>query len=332
MATIKDVAQRTGLSSATISRVINNQPYVTEETKELVHQAMQELGYTPNISARRLRNQKTDTVAVIIPRLTNPFFLYLFEGMEKVATAKGLRLFIYQTQNNKQRELDFINLLKRKEVDGLILTSYENEWSVLEPLVQQGPVIMCNEYTDHPNIPSVHMDHAAATYDAVTHLIRKGYRKIGYCSYGKTIGIEKERKKGFDQALDEYGLSLNKKHAFIGIEHSIPNGRATLRRIADLPKADRPDAIFTGGDEFAAGMVKEAAKIGWKVPDDLAVVGFDDQPVATLVDPELTTIHQPTEELGKKAMEVLLDVMTHYPSKSQENILLPYELKIRGTT
>ncbi|WP_347880539.1 LacI family DNA-binding transcriptional regulator [Metabacillus flavus] len=158
MATITDVANLAGLSRSTVSRVLNNFPYVSEEKKRLVEEAMKQLNYYPNSSAQTLRSQKTDTIAVFIPMLTNPFFSYLLEGIDTVATENGFRLLVCQTRYDKNTEKQFFNLVMSKQVDGIILTSIENSWDIIQDYTSYGPVVMCNEYDHASKTPNVRLD------------------------------------------------------------------------------------------------------------------------------------------------------------------------------
>lgn len=329
MATISDVAKQTGLSSATVSRVINNYPHVSEEKRRLVHEAMEELGYFPNTSARNLRNRKTNLVAVLIPRLTNPFFTSILDGIEKVAEEIGFQLLICQTKSSKKKELDFLTLLKTKQVDGVIFTSIENDWSEIKPYTDSGPIILCNEYHRDATVPIVRLDQAYGSYLGTRHLIERGYKKIAFC-HGSKSGLSNDRRKGFERALSEAGLPLNQEWVFDNT-YTLEDGKRVLEEIMTL--MERPTAVFTGGDEVASGILKEAKRYGLKVPEDLAILGFDDQPIASLIEPELTTICQPGEEIGARTMSVFINCLNGEIDRKQQSVIeLPISLVKRKTT
>ncbi|MFD0829270.1 LacI family DNA-binding transcriptional regulator [Neobacillus sp. M.A.Huq-85] len=328
MATIADVAKRAGLSRATVSRVLNNHPNVTEDKKRLVREAMEALNYVPNTTAQRLRNQKTDTIAILVPVLTNPFFAYLLEAMDMVATQNHLQLLICQTRYSKQKELDFLELLRTKQVDGLILTSYENEWKKIEPYAELGPMVLCNEYERQTKVPVVRMDQVEASYIGTRHLIEQGHERIA-CTNGDKSNLGKDRQAGYRRALEEYGLPIHQEWVFSNV-YDIEDGKRTLRTIMNMK--DRPTAVFTGSDQVAAGMIMAAKALGKKVPDDIAIIGFDDQPIAHVVEPALTTIRQPIEEMGKTAMDVMIDAIAHKNQDNHLEILLPFDLVIRDST
>jgi LacI family transcriptional regulator len=330
MPTIYDVAKLSGLSKTTVSRVINNHSYVSEEKRALVLQAMKELGYTPNPAARRLRGQMTTTIGVIVPRIVNPFFSYLVDSIEQAAYKNGYQVLIFQSNEDKEKERAFLQLLKTKQVDGVIMTSIENEWEVIEPFTVDGPILLCNEYVDGANVPAIRLNQQKGAYLGVKHLIERGHRKIAYCTGGLFAehGKDKDRNQGFQKALLEAGIQVNPKWIFVN-KHSIEDGKQVMKQIVEMD--DRPTAIFTGSDEIAGGMMMEAKESGFIVPDDLAIMGFDDQPLAQMLDPKLTTIRQPVDEMGKKSVELLIK-MLHNREAEIRSCELPIELVVRKST
>nr|WP_306301383.1 LacI family DNA-binding transcriptional regulator [Thalassobacillus sp. C254] len=211
MATILDVAKLSGLSKTTVSRVINNHPYVSDEKREKVLKAMKELGYIPNPSARRLRGQLTTTIGVIVPRIVNPFFAHLVNSIEQAAYTKGYQVLIGQSYEDKEKELAFLNLLKTKQVDGIIMTSTENDWKIIEPYNEYGPIMLCNDYVNQGTSPMIRLDQSKGAYIGVKHLIERGHHKIAYCTGGlfDEQGKGKDRNQGFQKALNEAGIKIN---------------------------------------------------------------------------------------------------------------------------
>ncbi|WP_368505295.1 LacI family DNA-binding transcriptional regulator [Alkalihalophilus sp. As8PL] len=330
MANISDVAKLSGLSKTTVSRVINNHPYVSDKKRELVQKAMQELGYTPNPSARRLRGQLTTTIGVIVPRIINPFFSYLVNAIEQAAYKKGYQVLICQSYEDKEKELAFLNLLKTKQVDGIIMTSIENDWKVIKAYRDYGAILLCNDYVDQEIVPMIRLDQTKGAYLGIKHLIDRGHKKIAYCTGGlfDEEGKGKDRNQGFQQALSEAGMKINPKWIFIN-KHTIEDGKQVMRQIVEMK--ERPTAIFTGSDEIASGMLIEAKEHRLKIPDDLAIIGFDDQPIAEIVDPKLTTIRQPVDQMGEKSIEVMLEMLDN-PGMEIKNYELPIELVVRQST
>ncbi|WP_419881472.1 LacI family DNA-binding transcriptional regulator [Peribacillus sp. B-H-3] len=328
MTTIADVASLAGLSNATVSRVINNHPNVTEEKKQKVREAMEALNYYPNSSAQRLRNQKTDTIAILIPILTNPFFAYLLEAIDTVATQNNLQLLVCQTRYDKKKELKFLQLLKTKQVDGLILTSIENDWEVIEEYTSCGPMVLCNEYDKRANIPTVRLNQLEAGYLGTKHLLKMGHKKIAITSGGKS-SLARDRDRGIQMALNEYGIHVRQEWRVSNV-FNMEDGCRVFHYLQNLP--DKPTAVFTGSDQVATGMLVEAKKSGISIPKDFAVMGFDDQPISRAMDPELTTIKQPVEEMGRIAMEKIIDAINGKKDYAVQHTLLPFELVVRGST
>ncbi len=329
MATIEDVAKLAGLSRTTVSRVINNHPYVSEQKKQLVLDAMNELGYVPNSSARSLRSQKTEMIAVIIPRVMNPFFGQLVESLEIAASEYHYQLIVCQTLYSAKKELDYLNLLKTKQVDGVILTTLLNDWKQIEPFLEYGPIVLCNEYEERANIPTVHMDQQYGGYVATKHLIDAGHKRIAYCCGNVKSNVTKERENGFKQAHEESGLTVDNRLVFRNV-FTFEDGKKVLNEILQLN--EMPTAIFTGSDEVAAGVIAEAKKFGIDVPNELSVVGFDNQDITELIDPMITTVHQPVKEMAHKAMQVMMDKIKFKNYLEKETYQLPLSLIIRNST
>jgi DNA-binding LacI/PurR family transcriptional regulator len=330
MATISDVAKLSGLSKTTVSRVINNHPYVSDRKRELVHQAMKELGYTPNPAARRLRGQLTTTIGVIVPRIVNPFFAYLVDSIEQAAYKKGHQVLICQSNEDKDKELAFMDLLKTKQVDGIIMTSIENEWEMIRSYKEYGVILLCNDYVNDASVPMIRLDQAKGAYLGIQHLLEKGHHKIAYCTGGlfDEEGKGKDRNHGFQKAMNHAGVKVNPKWIFVD-QHTIEDGRSVLKQILEMK--DRPTAVFTGSDEVAAGVMMEAKQQGLLIPDDLAIIGFDDQPLAEILDPKLTTIRQPVDQMGDKSIEIMIEMLEN-PEMEIQNVELPIELIIRQST
>ncbi|QAS51675.1 LacI family DNA-binding transcriptional regulator [Halobacillus litoralis] len=329
MATIEDVAKLAGLSRTTVSRVINDQPYVTEEKRQRIIQAMNDLGYVPNSSARRLRSQRTETIAVLLPRLTNPFFGNLIEAMEEKASEWGYQVIVCQTHDSKKKEMDYLQLLKTKQVDGIIMASLVNDWEVVEPYLESGPIVFCNEYMDESCIPMVHMDHKQAAYEATVHLLEQGCKQIAYVTGGPESHLSKERRKGFTSALSEYNLPFIEDMT-IDWAMDVSDGQKVFHMISN--EFTQVDGIFTGSDEVAAGLIYEAASSDWRIPDDLAVVGFDNQMLSLLMVPSVTTIEQPVKQMADKTVEVLIQQLLHPGTLPAQKYVFPHQLLIRNST
>jgi DNA-binding LacI/PurR family transcriptional regulator len=329
LSTIEDVAKLAGLSRTTVSRVLNDHPYVSDEKKRLVQQAVEHLGYVPNSAARSLRNQKTGIIAVLIPKIATPFFSQLVEYLEMAASAKNYQLIICQTQFSKHKERKYLNLLKTKQVDGVILTSIENELSVIDSYLHFGPIVLCNEMVEHAQIPMVYMNQANSGYLVAKHLLERGHRHIAYCSTGIESDGMKAREQGFKRALTEAGCSLNESVHFKK-SATVNDGKQIFKKIVNMKVT--PTAIFTGGDLVAAGFISEAIKHGWSIPEDIAVVGFDNTKISELLDPMITTVIPPVEEMAKKSMDVMFEKIHTKQYRSIEKHEYSSKLAIRESS
>ncbi|EKN69747.1 DegA family transcriptional regulator [Neobacillus bataviensis LMG 21833] len=327
MATIADVAKKTGLSITTISRALNNHPYVSDKTKKLIFDTMEEMDFYPNSVAQQLRGKSTKLIGVVISYITNPFFAYLVDAIEREAYERGFQVVVLQTLEDPKRELTFIDMLKKKQLDGILMTNTENDTEIIKKYLLDGRIVMCNRYIGNEKLPIIHIDEKQATYEAIKHLLEKGYRKIAYCT-GSNYHKNDHRYEGYLQALSEYNLEFDEDYYF-SYRLNIKDGQRTLHDIVAL-KEKMPDAVFANGDEVGAGIISEAPKLGIKIPKDLAVVGFDDQPIAEVLHPSLTTVRQPIKEMGKYAADVLISkLLDEDPPKPIE---LRTTLIIRETT
>lgn len=327
MATIADVAKKTGLSITTISRALNNHPYVSEKTKKLIFDTMEEMDFHPNVVAQQLRGKSTKLIGVAISYITNPFFAYLVDAIEREAYERGFQVVVLQTLEDPKREMKFINMLRKKQLDGIIMTNTENDTKLIKKYVLDGRIVMCNRYIGNEDLPIIHIDEKEATYQAIIHLLKKGYRKIAYCT-GANFHPNDHRFEGYLQALSDYQIEFDKDYYF-PYRLNIRDGQLTLHDIISL-KDKMPDAVFANGDEVGAGIINEASKLGIKIPQDLAIIGFDDQPIAEVLSPSLTTVRQPINQMGKYAADVLISkLLNEEPPKP---IKLQTELIIRETT
>lgn len=314
MATISDVATLAQVSVTTVSRVINQSPHVSAKKRKQVEAAMATLGYSPLQAARQMRGSGSKMIGVTVPNITNPFFSELVSAITKRTEAHGYMAIIFQTGGREDRELLALDSLKRNQVDGMIMCAIENEWAAIQPYEQYGVLGVCNEYVADPTVPMVYADQEQAMFDGVTYLLKRGYRKLAFCTGQDSVAIgtpgtdlNNDRYRGYVQALKAYGLKPDPDWLFTNMA-GVDDGRALLHQLLAL-KA-RPDAVVTGADQLAAGVVAEADKLKLSIPRDLAVMGFDDQPISTVVSQPLTTIHQPIAEIGDQIAGLVLAELT----------------------
>lgn len=328
MAKISDVAEKTGYSITTISRAINDHPYVSDKAKKKIFDVMRELDYYPNNVAQQLRGKGTKLIGVIISFVTNPFFTYLVDAIEKAAYQAGYQIVVLQTLEEADREQKFIEMLKKRQLDGLIMTSLDNDSPEVLKLIESGKIVVCNRYLGDKDIPLIRIDEKKATYEATYYLLSKGYRKIAYVSANKPSRIHVDpRFAGYHEALTAFNIDLNWDYVLLR-RASIGDGRSTLTDILAMGE-NKPDAVLVISDEVASGILSQCHLLNIKVPETLAIIGFDDQPIAEVLYPGLTTIRQPIQELGEYVATVMIAHIEHkaLPEKPE----LKTKLIIRGT-
>lgn len=306
MPTIDEIAKKSGVSRSTVSRVLNHHPYVSETKRSAVLQAIQELNYIPNAIARQLRSKSTRIIAILVPHAQHPFFSQLIRSISQTLMEKGYKSSIVQTFYRKDIELETLELLKCKEIDGMILTSLENEWEDIEAFLDYGPIILCNEYEEKAQIPIFCYDEYEAAYKAVNHLINQNHEKVGFCFDVGHSKAQQLRRKGYIDALQEAKLPVKEEWMFEGAM-SIEDGFRIFQQIVSLNH--RPTAVFTGNDQVAAGMIKAATNHGWMVPRDLAVLGYDNQSICEVTTPTITTIAIPIMEVGMEAAASMVECL-----------------------
>ncbi|CAM4031598.1 LacI family DNA-binding transcriptional regulator [Mesobacillus zeae] len=329
MTKIDEIAKMCNVSKTTVSRVLNHHPYVSEEKRNQVLKVIKELDYTPSSLARQLRANKSQTMAISVPAIDHPFFSQLIKGVSSKALEKDYKVLIFQTFYNVATEMEMLDLLKNKEVDGIILGALENEWSSIKPFLKYGPILLCNEYHDSAAVPIIGYDEFDAAYKAVSHLIERGHKKIGFCCDTPSSQAQQLRKEGFIKALLENDLQCEEDwmfdHAF-----SIQDGFRVFTEMSSL--ADKPTAMFTGNDQVAAGIIKKAMVAGCRVPDDLAVIGYDNQFICQVTTPTITTIDTPIAELGQQAAAKLIKNLGKNAEMKREVVRLPTKLIVREST
>ena len=332
LATISDVARLSGLSVSTVSRVINNKPHVSEEKKRKVKEAMDALGYSPLQAARQMRGSGSGNIAVSIPSITNSFFAYLVDSIERTCRKYNYRTLITQTFGEKEREEEAMELVRMHHADGIILCAIENDWDKIRSYEQYGKVVVCNEYNEDTSISTVRARQYEGFYKATEYLIGKNYQKIAYCTGSRGVmhqpngmNIDSDRYSGYIEALAAHGMTEDPNLNFTRAK-TMDDGRRILEEI--LKRENRPDAIIAGSDEVAAGILTEAMNQGIKVPEDLAIVGVDDQPIASLLPIPLTTIRQPVQDEGMLAAKEIIRQLSEEPDDTVRKEL-ELELVIR---
>lgn len=328
MATINDVAQKAGVSVATVSRVINGNSKVSPETVKKVKQAIAELNYRPNLLGRALRKTKSERILVLLPNISNPFYAEIVKGIEDVANKNGYSIMLCNTDSDLQREKKYIKMLKSHLADGAIIMASEMTCEELTELAREIPIVQCCEYKVGLPITHVSIDNEMAAYKAVNHLIGLGHKKIAFIGAKNQFLSSALRKEGYIRALTEAGIEFNPAYCGYG-NYSYKSGFRAMKQLLALDP--RPTAVFCISDMMAIGAIRSAMEENLRVPEDLAVCGFDNIYFSRMFKPTLTTVSQPMYDLGCMAMEVLTNIIEDKGTETMHYIM-EHELIIREST
>jgi len=298
------VADLAGVSTATVSRVLNNHPYISDETRSRVLWAMEQLGYQPSRVARRLRMKETHILGLIISDIANPFFTTVIRGIEDVAYANQYSLLLCNADEDLAKESLYVGILQAERVAGIIISPADEDSTSCEPLLRNGvPVVAMDRRLSRFKVDTVLVDNVKGAYLATSHLIRLGHRRIGLIAVPLQITTGRERREGYERALKEHGLALEQALIKIGDARQ-DSGYHKACELLEMD--DPPTAIFTANNLMTLGALNAIHEKGLSIPEDVAIVGFDDMPWAPSLDPPLTAVAQPAYELGRIAASLLL--------------------------
>lgn len=319
--TIKDIARRANVSYGTVSRALNNKYGVKKETRERVLAVAVKMGYSPNGIARGLVKKATYTIGLVIPDILNPFYPGVARGIEDKALKSGYSVFFCNTNHDKKREIQSLKLLAEKRVDGIILAPGLEDSNVPDGLVNGGiPIVhICRRYVE-PGKSFVVIDDERGGFLATKHLIERGYKKIGFIGAKDQELYLDERFEGYKQAFQKFGLQIDKRYIYSSDFQRQTGYRIVNKMLAD---GDFPRAIFAENDILALEVIQAIREAGLAIPDDIAVVGFDDIPFASFPEVQLTTVRQPKTEMGEIAVSILLDQLSGRNTEPRKVILEP---------
>ncbi|WP_101842850.1 LacI family DNA-binding transcriptional regulator [Halobacillus sp. Marseille-P3879] len=308
MVTIKDVAKEANVSISTVSRVLNNSGYTSMEVKEKVNKAVEKLKFQKNMVATAMIKKQTATFGLIIPDIKNIFYGELTRAIEDHANQYGFNVILCNTDNDLDKEAEYLNFLIRKGVDGVIFSTPEmNDRNIKEVMRSRSDLafISLGSQVSDVQIDEVLVNNFEGGYEATKHLLDRGHRSIGYIGGQADSYASTERLKGYSQALEDQGLKVNKKFTRLG-EFKIQSGYDKGKELLSLK--DRPTAIFAGNDAIAVGVYKAARELHLSIPGDVSVIGFDDSQFAEIVFPTLTTIRTPIEDMAQKTVELAVQI------------------------
>lgn len=330
--TIYDIAEVLNVSPATVSRGLKDHPGLRKDTKKRIVETARKMGYQHNTFASNLRRKRTNTIGVIVPRLNSYFMATVIAGMEKVANAEGYNLIIGQSQEIVKKEIAGVNTMFNSRVDGLMISlSYDTKntehFNIL--LKKQIPLIFFDRVIEHPSCTSIVIDNVRAGYDATIHLIDQGCKRIAYLGGSLTRNVYADRLKGLIMAQKERGIEHDPT---LVVTNNLSDQEGAEAAQQFLRMEHRPDGIFTANDTSGVAVVRELKIAGIDVPNDIAVVGFNNDPISRVIEPNLTTINYPGTEMGEVAASTLINKLKDVPPANLNTIVLRHQLIVRGSS
>jgi LacI family transcriptional regulator len=334
--TIKDIAKALGLSTSTVSRALTDRYEISAETKKLVLEYAEKIGYQPNPIAQSLKERRSHSIGVVVCEVANNYFSQAINGIESIAYDRGYHVIITQTHESFDREVINVQHMASRGVDGLLisLSSETQDLSHIKHLHEKGlPMVFFDRVANDIDTHKVIANNYQASFDATEHLIKSGARKLAHLTSSPHLSITGERLDGFKAALAKYNLPFNtswQKHCEHGgmMQDEVEVAVSEL-----LTDTDRPDAIFIASDRLSSGALMALKRHGVKVPAEIAVAGFTNTDVAELFDPALTTVRQPAFKIGQIATQMLIQLIeSKYPVTEFETRVLDAELVIRASS
>jgi LacI family repressor for deo operon, udp, cdd, tsx, nupC, and nupG len=302
---INAVAERAGVSIATVSRVLNDSKPVGRETRERVEAAVAELGFRASAFGRNLARARSNLLLVLVPDLANPFYAQIVQGVESVARQRGYKIILADTAGDPLPHTTGLDAVHDRLADGVISLAHVDESEPVLEALRRVPWVACSEYIPDSGIPYVSIDHRQAAVDAVQYLLNRGHRRIALIAADETFRWARQRHEGYAEALARAGVPIDP--ALVRIVPGTDFALGAQEAGALLSLQSPPTAVFAVSDTLAIGAIKALRRAGRRVPDDIAVVGFDNIPLSEVFEPGLTTIGQPMRELGAAATEMLLE-------------------------
>lgn len=332
---IKDIARAAGVSYSTVSRALNNSPLISKEVRERVQSLAEEMGYTPNALAQSLQSNRSGSIGVIITTISDPFFADVIQGMEEAAREANLTFVLATSNNDPENEVSIIEGFHRRRVDGVIIAASRMSEGYHERLERvRIPVIVINNeaVSRIQDLHSINIDNRSGARLAVQHLLDLGHRRIGYIGMNNRPGSNLRRQQGYLEVLKENGISLAPEWVCSGAANASEGMMGDLnagRELAAQLLRQGVTAIFCYSDTVAAGALAACQEMNIDVPGQVSIVGFDDNILCQMLHPQLTTIHQPMREMGRAALQMLVDTIAGKPV--QDAVVTP-TLVIRAST
>ncbi len=324
MNSIKDVAQKAGVSISTVSRVLSNKPYVSEDVRDRVMQAVQELDYRPNQVARSLRARQSTSLGLIVSDVCNPFFTDVSRAVEDCAYEKGYSVFLCNSDENEKKERFYLQEMIDKNVAGVILSPTQKASENFTDLNVNLPVVVYDRSVKGMDVDTILIDNRESALQLTNHLIENGYKRIAGIFCNVPTGYE--RRAGFEKAMAKAGLESLQ---IIMTQTRIEAGYTAAKKL--LTQSPLPDAIFTSDNLVLAGTMQAVNEMGLKIPDEIGLVGYDDVAWMTLVHPPMTIIRQPTDQIARMAVDLIMQRIEN-PNRPPLQVVLKGQLVIRGSS
>lgn len=331
--TIHDIARQLNISASTVSRALNDNPLISEGTRNLIKKKAAELGYRPNILAANFRTKKTHTIGVIVPLINRHFFSSVISGIEEVAYNNGYAVIISQSKDEFEKEAKIAQTLFSSRVDGLIVSigMQTKEFDHLKIFSERNvPLVFFDRIVEEINAHKILVDDFKGGYKATEHLINQGAENIAHIGGPLNLGIYMNRLKGYKEAMKEAGLTI-RKSMLIHNSLTREDGEKALQKL--FRNKIKPDAIFCANDTTALSAIIYLRKNGYKIPEDVMIVGFSNEPFSEVVSPSISTIKQPGFEMGKKAAQLIIkQIHSKNKNPKHQTLLMPTELIIRQSS
>ncbi|MBD5393347.1 MAG: LacI family transcriptional regulator [Lachnospiraceae bacterium] len=323
---ISDVAVEAGVSVATVSRVLNQNGYVSEAAEKSVRSAIERLGYVPNISARNFRKQESRVILIVAPNFTNPYYSHILSGITETSRTAGYSAMIFSGKTSNKEDI-LAEMVVGNKADGAILLTCNLDDTWIMKYADKLPIVQCSEAVENSTIPYIAIDNYAAMKDSINYIQSLGHKRIGFITVKNLWISTKLRKQSYMDEMKKIGVSTKGLIREVN-DYSFENGRLAA---IDLIMQAHPTAIACSSDVLALGAIAAAGEMGLSVPKDLSIIGFDDVDYTKMFHPYLTTIAQPCYELGKTSVEELIKCIQAKKNLS-DKIVLNHKLKIRETT
>lgn len=327
---IYDIAQQLGVSTSTVSRALQNNPAISTEVRDRIRKRAEEMGYKPNVFAVNLQRGSTRTIGVVVPMVSRNFFSQAIDGIEEAASRGGYDVMIYQSKNELDREIRIVDRFLQGKVDGVIasLASCGGDYAHYQALVRYDvPLVLFDRSCDELEVGTVLLDDYKGAFDSVEHLIAQGYRRIYHYGGFRQVNIWRNRCQGYLDAMYKHGLEVDP--AWVTEDETTEEGGAAFLERLLSGGEPLPEALFCAGDYAALGAYRALCRHGLRVPEDMALAGFANEPFCELITPSFTSVEQFGYRMGSAAAQMLLDKLA---GGAYQNVVIPPELMIRESS